>query len=80
MNIFWILICAVLAVEMENGVLVINEDNFREIVGKSKTGMLVEFYSPTCGHCKALEPIYAEAAEKLEKKGLFIAKIDASQN
>jgi len=42
--------------------------------------MLVEFYSPKCGHCKKLEPTYAKAAVELEKKGLFIGKIDATQN
>lgn len=38
---------------------------FDEIVLDETKDVLVEFYAPWCGHCKALEPKYDELAKKL---------------
>ena len=41
----------------------------------------MEAYAPWCGHCKKLEPIYKELAEKLSGvEDVVIAKMDSTAN
>lgn len=46
-------------------VVVLTKDNYEELVMQSKDIWIVEFYTTWCGHCKALEPEYKEAAKLL---------------
>ena len=39
--------------------------NFDEIVNDESKDVLIEFYAPWCGHCKALAPKYEELGEKV---------------
>lgn len=54
---------------------------FDEIVIDENNDVLVEFYAPWCGHCKALEPVFNDLGKKYESvQNIVIAKMDATAN
>ncbi len=59
----------------ESDVITLSASTFDEIV-KPEPIILVEFFAPWCGHCKALAPHYEEAATALKEKNIKIAKVD----
>jgi len=55
--------------------------NFNDVVMDESKDVLVEFYAPWCGHCKAIAPLYEEIATVFKKiDSIVIAKFDATQN
>lgn len=63
-------------------VTVVVGSTFNDIVLDKSKDVMIELYAPWCGHCKKLEPIYTELAEKVKKElpNVVIAKMDATAN
>jgi protein disulfide-isomerase A1 len=61
---------------------VIVAKSYQDLVIDNDKDVLLEFYAPWCGHCKALAPKYDELAEKFAafSDKVTIAKIDATTN
>jgi len=70
--------------KQEGPVQIVVAKNYDQIVLDDSKDVLIEFYAPWCGHCKALAPKYDILAELYVKEGytdkVTIAKVDATAN
>lgn len=68
----------------EGDVTVVVAKTYNEIVLDDSKDVLIEFYAPWCGHCKALAPKYEILASRYAnsdfKDKVVIAKLDATAN
>ncbi|XP_028282159.1 protein disulfide-isomerase A3-like [Parambassis ranga] len=62
-------------------VKVVVAETFDDIVNNPDKDVLIQFYSPSCPHCKKLEPAYRELAHTLyTDQNIVIAKMNAVDN
>jgi protein disulfide-isomerase A1 len=67
--------------DVEDGVKIVVGKTFEKIVLDKTKDVLLEVYAPWCGHCKALEPIYKQLAERFKDiDSVVIAKMDGTAN
>ena len=66
--------------EQSTNVVHLNEENFEDTIS-THANVLVMFYAPWCGHCKAMKPHYNEAARIMKEEQIqgVLAAVDATK-
>merc|ERR1711871_1208446 len=56
--------------------VLLNADNFKELVSSGDTVWAIEFHSSRCGSCAEFKPTWQAAARKLENAGVQIGQVE----
>lgn len=59
--------------------LELTDANFDAVVGAAKLPVLVDFWAPWCGPCRAMAPAFAQAAQQLDGRALLV-KVNSDDN
>ena len=57
----------------------LNDSNYEEEISKSGKPLLVDFWAPWCGPCKAIGPVIEELAETYKDRAV-IAKLNVDES
>ncbi len=60
-------------------IITLNEQTFKDTISGSDVPVLVDFWAPWCGPCKAIAPILEELASELDGK-VQISKVNVDDN
>ena len=56
----------------EDNVIEVIESDWEKTVEKAKSPVVVMFHSPTCGHCREIEPYFRQYAEEFKDDVVFV--------
>jgi thioredoxin 1 len=63
---------------MSENIMVVNQNSFQKNVLDSQKPVLVDFWAPWCGPCRAVAPIVEELAKEYDGKAEF-AKVNVDE-